>query len=322
MSDHWLGQTQRDASASPHAPAVRRGNAAANSRAFLSIAGLGLVLFSACGKGAKGECPQLDICGGSPASDTPWKVTDYCQVPVVRPSQPSDVNDFTSAGMSAVPLAPTIAPPQPNPVVATQTTSGDWCSSLLYKPDDTIGNANLWHEAPQISADPAKPSTMIFGKDGTYLTKLILEVPQGQDFTHFARHCLIANGAPNPTCDKLAKGLTDFYKPVKDSVPPSFGNIMCADSSQSDGGCDCTYTYTVQVDDSGTWAISKEDNTLLLQDSPVLQFNGQTMNAQASTTMLQSSICASGNRLELSGVRGGSLSNIQGLRTLVLAPMM
>jgi hypothetical protein len=283
---------------------------------MVALAGLAAAAAPACGKGAKGSCPQLDICGGSPASDTFWQVTDFCMVPSVRPSQPSDVSDFTTM----MPLAPTIAPPQPNPVVATQTTSGDWCSSLNYKPDDTIGNANLWHESPQISADPTKPSTMFFGKDGSYLTKLILEVPQGQDFTHFARRCLIANGAPNPTCDKLAKGLTDFYKPIKDSVPPTFSNIMCADAS--DGGCDCTYTYTVQVDDSGTWAISKEDNTLLLQDSPVLQFNGATMNAQATTTMLQSSICASANRLELSGVRGGSLSNIQGLRTLVLAPKM
>ena len=58
------------------------------------------------------------------------------------------------------------------------------------------------------------------------------------------------------------------------------------------------------------------------QDSTLLTFNGAVMNAAASTTMLKSSFCATpGQQLELSGYRGGSLSNVQGLRTLLLTPM-
>jgi len=285
-------------------------------RSFALSVGLGLLALgaAACGKGAKSDCPQLDICGGSPVGS--WKVSSYCQVPVVRPSQPEDVIDFTSPGLQA----PTIAPPQPNPIVSQQTTSGDWCSSLVYTPDDMVTNANLWHETPQISADPAKQSTMIFGQDGTYLTKLVFEVPQALDYTHFAPRCLRANGAVNPTCDKLTIALNAYYKPSM-AVPPTFGNITCADSPD-DGGCDCTYDVTIEVDDTGQWGIDKNDDTTLLQDSTVLTFNGAVMNAQASTTMLKTSLCGTpGQQLELSGLRGGSISNVQGLRTLGLTPM-
>jgi hypothetical protein len=274
-----------------------------------------------CGKGAKGECPQLDICGGDPTSTTPWQVFDYCQVPVVRPSQPGDTNDFTAM---TPPLAPTVAPPQPNAVVAQQTTSGDWCSSLVYTMDGKVTNANLWHEAPHISNDIANhPSTMIFaapaaaGMPGTYLTKLVFE---DQNATHFAHRCLIANGAINPKCSDLGTALAMFYKSGNPAVPDQFSGITCSDSPV-DGGCDCSYTFNLQVDDLGTWALDPNDSTILLQDSTVLQFNGATMNAQASTTTLRSSLCAGNGSLELSGVRGGSLSNVQGLRTLGLRPM-
>jgi hypothetical protein len=92
--------------------------------------------------------------------------------------------------------------------------------------------------------------------------------------------------------------------------------------SNAGGGCDCTYSFNLQIDDSGMWKPDPQDQTVLLQDSTTLQFNGATNNAQASTTTLRSSFCASPGLLELSGVRGGSLSNVQGLRTLVLTPMM
>jgi hypothetical protein len=271
---------------------------------------------SGCGKGAEGDCPQLDICGGSPVGN--WKVVNVCQVFPVRPAQTADVVDFTTM---TPPLAPTIAPPQPNPVVSPQTTSGDWCSSLVYNPDDSVSNANLWHEAPALAAG----STMSFGMPvgnapGDYLTTLIFQVPKGQDFTHFAPVCLRANGAMNPTCDKLSAALKTFYKPTTPTVPATFSDITCSDAT--DGGCDCTYTFTVQVDDTGTWIIDPMDDTVLIQDSAVLTFNAQPMNAAAPTTTLRSSLChQQGQPLELSGLRGGSLSNVQGLRTMALAPM-
>jgi hypothetical protein len=284
------------------------------SSAFFSALALVGLASAGCGKGAKGDCPQLDICGNSPVGK--WIVASFCQQPVVRPSQPNDVNDFI---MMNPPLAPTVAPPQPNPVVSTQTTSGDWCSSLVYTQNDTVSNASLWHDSPEISDDPMEPSTIKFyGDDHSYITQLFLRVPYGQNYTHFAQRCLFANGAAKPTCAKLAAGLNDFYKPLMASVPRTFKNIMCFDAS--DSGCDCTYEFTLEVDDSGNWATDPNDPTVLVQDSTVLTFNGFQMNAQASTTTLRSSFCAEGGQLELSGLRGGSLSNVQGLRTLGLVP--
>jgi hypothetical protein len=280
------------------------------------------VLVAACGKGAKGECPQLDICGNDPSSDKPWQVSQVCQVPVVRPSQPGDVNDFQQM---TPPLAPTVAPPQPNPVVAQQTTSGDWCSSLVLTQDPMgyhVTNANLWHEVPAVSQDAAKPSTILLVTDKntgqkSYLTKLFFE---DDSATHFAPRCLVANGAVGATCGNLGDALTTFYKMAANpAVAPTFTNISCTDST-ADGGCDCTYKFNLEVDDSGTWQVDPNDRTVLVQDSTVLQFNGTTMNAAAPTTTLRSSFCAQNGTLQLSGLRGGSLSNVQGLRTLELAP--
>ena len=283
------------------------------TRAVFSTFGLtGMValaaLASSCGKGAKGDCEQLDICGGSPVGS--WKVSFACIVPPVRPAQTEDVIDFTASG---VVQAPTIAPPPANPTVSTQTTSGDWCSSLVFAMDGTVRNANLFHTAPGISG-----GTMIFGPND-YVTQLIFSNAKGVDSPHVAPRCLVQNGNVSPTCDNLAMGLTAYYKPTA-AVPPTFGDITCA--TASDGGCDCAYSVSIQVDDAGQWAPDPADSTIMLQDSTLLTFNGAVMNAAASTTRLKSSFCATpGQELELSGYRGGSLSNVQGLRTLTLTPM-
>jgi hypothetical protein len=287
---------------------TRRATRAA-TLALLAAAGLAV---PACGKGAKGFCPQLDICGGNPASDITWMVTDYCQLPQVRPSQSSDITGFT--GMT---LAPTVAPPQPNPVVAQQTTSGDWCSNLEFK-DNAVTNVNLWHQSPLIPTDPnAKPSIITIFKDHTYSTTLFF---QDQDSTYFAPHCLLANGDVMPTCDVLASGLTDFYKPINASAPPSFSNITCTGNATVDG-CTCTYVFNLEVRDSGGWSIDPDDPTILVQDSAGLTFNGTNNYASAPDATLRTSFCAEDGVLELSGVRGGSLFNVQGLRTLILSPM-
>ena len=287
----------------------------------LGLLGLSLAALAGCGKGAKGTCPQLEICGGDPSSNTPWQVSEVCDVPPFRPAQPGDVMDF----QSTPPLAPTIAPPQPNPVIPQQTTSGDWCSGLVFMPGTggfVVSNANLWHEAPHISNDLVnKPSTILLahsGADRSYVTTLFFE---DQNSTHFAPHCLVEDGAVGATCTDLANALKGFYTTAAlPGIEPTYSSIMCADAP-SDGGCDCSYTFNLEVQDQGTWAIDPNDATVLVQDSTVLQWNGQSMNAEASTTTLRSSFCAQNGTLQLSGVNGGSLSNVQGLRTLVLTPM-
>ena len=290
------------------------------SLGLLALVGLNLaVTLCGCGKGAKADCPQLEICGGDPSSMTAWQVSEVCQVPAFRPSQPSDVMDF----QSTPPLAPTIATPQPNPVVAQQTTSGDWCSGLVFMPGTTgfvVENVNLWHESPHISGDTVnKPSTILLaGNDHSYATTLHFE---DQNSTHFVPHCLVQNGAVGAKCSDLASALTAFYTTAAlPGIDPTFTNIMCADAP-SDGGCDCSYTFNLEVQDQGSWAIDPNDSTVLVQDSTVLQWNGTQMNAAASATTLRSSFCAGNGTLQLSGLRGGSLSSVQGLRTLIMTPM-
>jgi hypothetical protein len=297
-------------------------------RLALSLGAVGLL---GCGAGAKGDCPALDSCGGTAMATGNWKVVnplaDVCQVPVVRPTQPSsDVSDFAN---HTTLLPPTLAPPQPNPVLLQQTTSGDWCSSLVLTPSDSVENANLWHDAPELDT-----GTLNLASDHSYLTSMTFStknLPRDRNTTHFAPRCLLANGGghPDPTtglpkagiCDVLAVGLNKYYSDgrITPTVPANFANIACTNAT--DGGCDCTYVYTVQIDDLGGWTVPVGDPSTLVQDSLSLSFNGVTLNSQEPSASMKSTFCASPTRLQLSGWNGGSLFTLQGLRTLVLSAM-
>lgn len=259
------------------------------------------------GGGAKGGCQALERCGGNPAGM--WKVSDVCQYQAVRPAQPVDTSDFTNM---TPPLAPTLAPPQANPVLLQQTTSGDWCSSLVVTPDGRVANAALWHQAPRLTG-----GNMFFATDHSYLTKLTYSTPDApgeRDVTHFAPRCLMANGG-NPTCADLKAGLDAFYAPAMMTVPATFQQIDCV--AASDGGCDCSYVYVVEVDDTGTWLV---DGDKLLQDSTIFTFNGATAFPQTPSRTIETTFCAAGGLLQLTGPNGGAISGLQGLRTLVLTP--
>jgi hypothetical protein len=309
--------------------------------------GLGAVVLFGCGMGAKGDCPALVSCGGNPVGN--WKVSGpeaACQVFPVRPSQPVDVTDFT--GHMGTPQGPTIAPPQANAVVLQQTTSGDWCSSLALTPNDTVENANLWHEAPELVA-----GTVSLAGDGTYISSLTFSTKnfsKERNTTHFAPRCLLANGGGHPdpvtglpsttyqftatvgtppqtmtltgACAALAVGLNKYYIEgrINPTVVPNFADITCADAP-SDGGCDCAGAYTVVVDDVGSWSVPKGDLTTLLQDSTALTYNGVEVKSMTAAASFKSSFCASPNQLQLTGPAGGSLYTLQGLRTMVLSPM-
>jgi hypothetical protein len=270
------------------------------------------VCFAAgCGQGAKGGCPALDSCGGNPAGT--WTVSDVCQFQPVRPAQPISTNDFQNMNP---PLPPTLAPPQPQPVLQAQSTSGDWCSSLVVTPSGSVMNAMLWHDAPKLI-----DGTLLF-IDNSYVTKLTFstkDFPPERNTTHFAPRCLMANGG-NPTCQQLTTGLTDFYKALKVSisVPETYQNISCAPSA-ADGGCDCTYIYVLQVDDAGDYLV-RDDGTML-QDSHIFTFNGAEAFSQSPARTFETTMCATpGVSLQLSGPNGGSLAGLQGLRTLTLVP--
>jgi hypothetical protein len=281
-------------------------------RGGLLAAGLAAVLVAGCGEGAKGGCPATESCGGNPAGT--WSVSDVCQFQPVRPAQPVDTTDFTNM---TPPLAPTLAPPQPMAVLQQQTVSGDWCSSLDVRPDGHVANAVLWHDAPRL----AEGTLTFIEQDHSYVTKLKFStenVPGGTHFrnlTHFAPRCLMANGG-NPTCMQLTEGLKVLYVKAGPFVPETFQQIDCQPAT--DGGCDCTYIYVVQVDDAGTYRL-REDGTLL-QESMTITFNGIQAFQQSPARAYQTTMCATPAFLQLSGANGGSLMGLQGLRTLVAGP--
>ena len=209
-----------------------------------------------------------------------------------------------------------VTPPQPNPVVAQQTTSGDWCSSLVYNTDDTVLNVALWHDAPILSDVNITFAAAQGNAPGSYLTSMTFTGPTDsaeRTTTHFAHRCLVANGAAAPTCAKLTTALTNFYMPASPAVPPNFDKIACSDDGE--GGCTCSYVFTLQVSDTGTWA---QQDTVLLQDSSIYLLNGQPVPSQTPATTVQTPYCVDSGALELTGLRGGSLFGVQGLRTMVL----
>jgi hypothetical protein len=295
-----------------------------NGMSALVALGLGAVLAaSGCVvEGAKGGCPALDSCGGNPVG-TWTKVLDACQFQPVRPAQPVDTMAFTAAPTPAIAM---IAPPQPNPVLSQQTTSGDWCSNLVYvteTPVDAVLNVVLWHDAPTLTNQSLANLSIAFGDDHTYLmtglTFTTANLPPERNTTHFAPRCLLASGAGSPTCTKLTAALKNFYGMTATPLAsPNFSNIDCQGDALTTG-CDCSYIYSVTISDGGNWSV-KDDNTLLEDSSTgAFTYNLGAVNAQSPATTIATTFCAQGGTLQLTGPRGGSLFGVQGLRTLMLS---
>jgi hypothetical protein len=278
----------------------------------VATAAIGAVCTTGCGGlGAEGPCPALDSCGGDPTGT--WNVLQACQYQAVKPTQPTDVNDY----MGAPPVPPTLTPPQPQPTQLVPANSGDWCSSLDYNMD-TVNNVTLWHDVPTL-----RPGSIVaFNPDHSY-SALYLFSTQGPGFnntTHFAPICLTANGG-DPTCAELATGLTKFYAAGSGTPQPpaTFNDIQCT-LSASDQGCDCTYYFELQVIDQGTWSVATGGDTIFEQSSN-FTYNGATLKLSSPAQTMQTTFCRQGSLLDLSGANGSSLSDLIGLRTLRLQAM-
>ena len=212
-----------------------------------------------------------------------------------------------------------VSPPQPQP-----TTSGSWCSGLVYTPpamatpDGSVMNVTLWHEPAAFTS-----GTMSFTADHKYEATLVLST---QSSTHFRASCLQSNGFA-PTCVQLQRQLTAFYAnaaKLKNGQPayrapkgvdPSAG-IQCIE--MDDNGCRCNYTYQVEVSDKGAWATS---GSFISLTNEIYAYNGVRNVPNAPTLPSVATFCASGNSLSLSGNGGSSLSGVVGLRTMSLRKM-
>jgi hypothetical protein len=280
---------------------------------LVAAAAIGILCAGGCGGvGAEGTCPALDACGGDPTGT--WKVVQACQYQAVKPTQPTDVNDY----MGTPPVPPTLTPPQPQPTQLVPTSSGDWCSSLDYN-NNTVNNVTLWHDAPGL-----QNGEIAFNPDHSYAA-IYTFTTQGagyRNMTHFAPICLTANGG-SPTCADLTAGLTKFYGAGSGTPPPpaTFNDIQC--TTASDMGCDCTYYFALQVVDQGNWSTSGDT---ISQQSSTFTYNGSSgvLKLASPAPIVQTTFCrpaSDPSTLYLTGANGGSISDLLGLRTLSLTAM-
>ena len=256
-----------------------------------AIALLSLLLGSACGgKGVAGDCPDIAACGGNPVGV--WKVESACEFN--EPGAPKLAVPIPSA--LSVPQSPTLATtPPPN-----TTTSGDWCSGLVYKApidatDSTVGNVSFF-TLPLSVTNAYNINTIAFLDDGngskTYSTSVFGASPE---VTHFTRTCLNAYGA-NPTCSELQAGLRALT-----SVNYVNDSLLC--SASADNGCDCAYTEVETSGDVGVWRV---------EGTSIIQFPGDGKPRQTTD------FCVNGNTMTIGGKNGSHLLNSAGRRSMVL----
>jgi hypothetical protein len=279
---------------------------------LIALAAGAAVALGCSSGGTEGGCGSIASCGGDPTGE--WQVDGVCQYAPPQPDQPLSFPEYTQQ-----PQDPTIPPPQPQP-----TTSGSWCSGLVYNPPGTgtpegaVANVTLWHEPATFTS-----GTMSFTADHKYDAELVLST---QSSTYFPVSCLQANGF-SPTCKQLQRQLNTFfgaaamlkhaqsaYQAPKTADPAA--GIQCAE--MTDGGCICDYTYQVTVSDTGAWA---SNGSLLSFTTEAYAYNAARNTPNAPTFPVLANYCASGNRLSLSGNAGVSLSGVVGLRTMTLRKM-
>jgi hypothetical protein len=275
-------------------------------RAFHTLAAmrLALVAVGCGGTGAGGPCPVLSDCGGDPTGA--WTVTQAC-----------NFQAYNKPSVSTVP--PEYAVPSP------AAGSGDWCWSLVIKPDGTIANATPAPSTPvtigpnsinagatTINVDNVNSGTVCFNPDHTYVYSLTA-VSHNQ--LYLARSCLGVNGA-NMTCDALASALTAFFA----AENPQYYNFACTPAGED---CSCEFDFTEgpnannsAVGSNGSW--TTKDGLIW-----TYAIAGDGNLYEGSHTVMQTDYCVSngGQTLQLTGYRGTPIMAHVGLRTLTLTKL-
>ncbi len=259
------------------------------------------------GGGAEGGCAETASCGnGSPAGT--WQVVGQCAFSPTQPSQPLLYQQY-----NAKPPDPVLTPVQP-----IATTGGDWCAGLFYPaPGGTmsgIQDVTLWHANAALNSGSVQLNT-----DATYKTSLVFQAPSA---THFTPACLQGSGF-SPTCQQLQSDLVKFYaaahgqkfvNPIGPNGQSIAGDpIQCA--SATDGGCDCSSTFEVDLIDQGTWTAA---GGVLSENSEIYTYNGLMVYEDQPAAATAANYCVNGD-LTLTGANGTSLSGVFGLRTMILS---
>lgn len=248
------------------------------------LAGSVLLAAGCGGRGTEGTCSTFEGCGGDPKGN--WTLTGGCQNLVVAPYQVPSLPEQLSQ-----PQTVTQAPPQPMP-----TTSGDWCSGLIYQPSVNpsmpVRSVVLWHGPPTVNNGYLKVDT-----DGTYTAQIQFITAE---HTYFDSACLTRYETKAPTCEKLGRDLAEYW-----GTQPGFrfGDVSMVCTGDSRVGCDCRYQYEVQGMQMGTWSVDPATPTSI------------TFASVAGTEPQSASFCATGNALTLSGENGTNLFGALGVRS-------
>lgn len=260
------------------------------AHAHIAAGLVALVLAAAgCGKGAEGTCPTFAGCGGNPKGD--WVLSTGCQNLVVSPYQQPSL-----PAQLMQPQTPTQEPPQPQ-----VTTSGDWCSQLIYQPSTDpmrpIKSVVLWHGPATVGngflhiLEDEKKGTRTFDAEIQFRTV---------EHTFFPNACLTRYERVAPSCADLGAALKQY-----EMSQPSFmfgaDDVVCTGDSSI--GCDCSYIYQVQSEEMGTWSIDPAKPSTIVFAS-VLR-----TEPQAAT------FCQHGDSLDLSGENGTNLFSAAGVRS-------
>ncbi|MDB4979362.1 MAG: hypothetical protein JWM82_114 [Myxococcales bacterium] len=261
------------------------------------LVALGSIGFVGCGgKGTAGTCSTYGACGADAKGVSGnWRLVAGCANLIVSPYQEPSLPEQLQQ-----PQTLTQAPPQPQP-----TTSGDWCSQLVYEPSTSpsmaVRGVVLWHGPPSVSdgylnqaADPTD------GTRGTYSAQIQFRT---HETTYFANACLTRFERVAPSCAKFGTDLEAYF-----ASQPGFKFDPATPTCTGDSavGCTCRYDYQVQAGEMGTWQIDPASSTTIVY-------------AGTSRTEPQSaSFCQQGDTLELSGLDGTSLFNAAGVRSAKL----
>jgi hypothetical protein len=234
---------------------------------------------AACGgKGTEGTCTTYPACGGQPMGN--WTLSMGCQNLVVMPYQQPSLPDQLMQ-----PQTPTVAPPQP-----MATTSGDWCSQLVYEPSINpsmpVRSVVLWHGPPSVHDGYVK-----LRADGTYQAQIQFIT---LEHTFFPNACITRYERTAPTCEKLGTDLASY-----EQTQPGFmfdQPMNC--TGDSSVGCDCS--YQVQSGAQGTWSV----------DGSSIVFA-----STSSAVPYSASFCQNGDTLQLTGNDGTDLFGAEGVRS-------
>ena len=233
--------------------------------------------------------PQGDACGGDPSGA--WSVMDSCRDPAY--ANPEAVTYYgQTQNMARQP------PPEP--------TSSDWCSYLIYDPNQGITQFTFPHDTLGI-----RTGRVTYDGVGTYAV-LLSTIGMGTVdisaacLTRFSVHfqCAAADASTPAGVRSVSDDLTTYS--VGLGSPEQ--NIVCVDDGSE--GCFCGYDIASEPSGgglSGRWST---------QGSLLTHFAGTKLIPQ------QTDVCVSGDTMTIWGHNRAAIWDQAGLRTVTLQRMM